>query len=97
MDGHISEIGFVFRHFVSGQFKGLKMWKGKREREKKKKKKEKRRGRRKGVWNLDGSKISDLLRHTQCNRTKNSGVLFMQQGRKVCAHSSAECVAAISA
>jgi beta-lactamase superfamily II metal-dependent hydrolase len=26
-----------------------------------KKKKEKSRGRRKGVWNLDGSKISDLL------------------------------------
>jgi hypothetical protein len=29
-----------------------------------KKKKEKSRGRRKWVWNLDGSKISDLLRHT---------------------------------
>ncbi len=59
-----------------------------------KKKKEKSIGRRKGVWNLDGSKISDLLHRTQCNRTKISGVLFMQQqGRKICAHSSAECVA----
>jgi hypothetical protein len=40
-----------------------------------------------------GSKISDLLHHTQWSRTKISGVLFMQQGRKICAHSSAECVA----
>ncbi len=58
-----------------------------------KKKKEKSSGRRKGVWNLDGSKISDLLHRTQWNRTKISGVLLMQQGRKICAHSSAECVA----
>jgi len=41
---------------------------------KKKRKKKKAAGRRKGVWNLDGSKISDLLHHTQWNRTKISGV-----------------------
>jgi hypothetical protein len=35
VDGHISEIAFGFRQIVSGKFKGLKMWKGKREREKK--------------------------------------------------------------
>jgi hypothetical protein len=60
---------------------------------KRKKKKEKSRVRRKGVWNMDGNKISDLLHHTQWNRTKISGVLFLQQGRKIGAHSSAECVA----
>jgi len=49
---------------------------------KKKRKKKKAARRRKGVWNLDGSKISDLLHRTQWNRTKISGVLFMQQGRK---------------
>jgi hypothetical protein len=99
VDGHISEIGFGFRHIVSGQIKGAKdVHRSKRRRKekpemKKKRKKEKSRGRRKGVWNLDGSKISDVLRHTQWNRTKISGVLFMQQGRKICAHSSAEWVA----
>ncbi len=39
------------------------------------------------------SKISDLLHHKQWNRTKISGVLFMQQRGKIWAHSSAECVA----
>jgi hypothetical protein len=69
------------------------MWKGKKEREEKpeiKKKRKKKKagegGRGCGIW-------TDLLRHTQWNRTKISGVLFMQQGRKICAHSSAECVA----
>jgi hypothetical protein len=94
VDGHTSEIGLGFGQVVSRQFNGAKAVKRskRKARNEEKKKKEKSRVRRKrcGIWT---AVKSDLLHRTQWNRTKISGVLFMQQSRKICTHSSAESVA----
>ncbi len=49
VDGHISEIGFVFRHFVSGQFKGAQDVKRSKRKRKEKPEMKKKRKKKKAV------------------------------------------------
>jgi hypothetical protein len=99
VDGHNSEIGLGFGLVVSGQFKGAKdVKRSKRKRKRKakneeKRKKEKSRGRRKWVWNLDGSKNLRSTALHAMESDKNFTSVVYAAGGKICAHSSAECVA----
>jgi len=93
VDGHTSQIGLGFGQNVSRQFKTAKDVKRSKRKRKEKPEMKKKRKKKKAAGGEGGSKISDLLHHPKWNRTKISGVLFMEQGRRICAHSSAECVA----
>jgi hypothetical protein len=93
VDGHTSQIALGFGQNVSRQFKAAKDVKRSKRKRKEKPEMKKKRKKKKAAGGEGGSKISDLLHHTKWNRTKISGVVFMEQGRRICAHSSAECVA----